>query len=176
MDPGVLAWKISEMEGEAESYANQESHPNLGGDEDIDVEQDDDLICEVCELHPEECECPEGEEEASDEELDEVSYGKRGSQFKKATKFAASARYEANPLAEPPAPAKRARVAGKEPRSSLSRSSAMLAPDLFGYFSKFDITPTDAVACARTFANYVCNQERVKNKEKPKRGGYRQYN
>jgi len=161
------------MEGEIdEVYANQLSHPNLG-DDDVDL-ADEELVCEGCELHPEECECasiPDEEDGFDDDEVAHVPHTKT----KKPGLFASSAKYAANPLVEATrTPAKRPRSAGKEPRSSLSRNNA--APDLFGYFSQFDISPMDAVAVSRTFANYICNQERVKNKEKPKRGGYRQYN
>lgn len=42
------------------------------------------------------------------------------------------------------------------------------APDLFEYFSEFDLTPMEVVGVCRTFANYLCAQEKPRLKEKSK--------
>lgn len=40
------------------------------------------------------------------------------------------------------------------------------APDLFDYFSDFDLSPMEVVGVCRTFANYLCAQEKPRQKEK----------
>lgn len=70
-------------------------------------------------------------------------------------------------------PGKRPLYAGKRPRApSPPRAHFQNAgdvPDLFEYFAEFDLSPMEVVGVCRTFANYLCAQEKALQKEKPKK-------